>query len=83
MDNNVMTAASGSSGNCDFLAESLSQKIAARQRALDEIDGVSFGWYHIRYIHISTFANSRAIMVAGSGFFTDAYDIFSINLGKT
>ena len=23
----------------------------------------------------------RAIMVAGSGFFTDAYDIFSINMG--
>ena len=29
----------------------------------------SFGWYHV-----------RAIVVAGIGFFTDAYDIFAINL---
>lgn len=40
-----------------------------RRLALAEIDKAPFGWYHI-----------RAIVVAGVGFFTDAYDIFAINL---
>ncbi|KAK5551559.1 acid phosphatase pho5 [Exophiala xenobiotica] len=40
-----------------------------RRLALAEIDKAPFGWYHI-----------RAIAVAGIGFFTDAYDIFAINL---
>jgi PHS family inorganic phosphate transporter-like MFS transporter len=37
--------------------------------ALAEIDKAPFGWYHI-----------RAIVVAGIGFFTDAYDLFAIGL---
>ena len=36
-----------------------------RRLALAEIDKAKFGWYHV-----------RAIVVAGIGFFTDAYDIF-------
>lgn len=40
-----------------------------RRLALAEIDNAPFGWYHV-----------RAIAVAGIGFFTDAYDIFAINL---
>ena len=40
-----------------------------RRLALAEIDKAPFGWYHV-----------RAIVVAGVGFFTDSYDIFSINL---
>src|SRR5438876_3243802 len=40
-----------------------------RRLALAEIDKASFGWYHV-----------RAVVVAGVGFFTDAYDIFAINL---
>jgi PHS family inorganic phosphate transporter-like MFS transporter len=40
-----------------------------RRLALAEIDKAPFGWYHV-----------RAIVVAGIGFFTDAYDIFAINL---
>lgn len=40
-----------------------------RRLALAEIDKASFGWYHI-----------RATIVAGIGFFTDAYDIFAISL---
>ncbi|KAI9738185.1 MAG: acid phosphatase pho5 [Cirrosporium novae-zelandiae] len=40
-----------------------------RRLALAEIDKAPFGWYHI-----------RAIVVAGVGFFTDAYDIFAINM---
>ncbi|GMG21243.1 unnamed protein product [Ambrosiozyma monospora] len=41
-----------------------------RRLALQKIDNAKFGWYHV-----------RAIMVAGVGFMTDAYDIFAINLG--
>lgn len=37
-----------------------------------EIDKAPFGWYHV-----------RAILVAGIGFFTDAYDIFAIGLVTT
>lgn len=39
-----------------------------RRLALAEIDKAPFGWYHV-----------RAIVVAGIGFFTDAYDIFAVN----
>ena len=35
-----------------------------RRLALAEIDKVNFGWSHV-----------RAIVVAGTGFFTDAYDV--------
>jgi PHS family inorganic phosphate transporter-like MFS transporter len=40
-----------------------------RRLALAEIDKAPFGWYHV-----------RAILVAGIGFFTDAYDIFAIGI---
>lgn len=40
-----------------------------RRNALASIDSAQFGWRHV-----------RAIIVAGIGFFTDAYDIFAINL---
>ncbi|KAJ6023860.1 hypothetical protein N7540_004657 [Penicillium herquei] len=40
-----------------------------RRDALDRIEDAPFGWRHV-----------RAIMVAGVGFLTDAYDIFAINL---
>ncbi|KAI8332470.1 phosphate:H+ symporter [Chlamydoabsidia padenii] len=40
-----------------------------RRIALEEIDNAKFGWFHI-----------RACIVSGIGFFTDAYDIFAINL---
>ncbi|KAL0939558.1 phosphate:H+ symporter [Colletotrichum truncatum] len=40
-----------------------------RRLALAEIDKAPFGWYHV-----------RAIIVAGIGFFTDSYDIFTIGL---
>jgi PHS family inorganic phosphate transporter-like MFS transporter len=43
-----------------------------RRLALAEIDKAPFGWYHV-----------RAIVVAGVGFFTDAYDIFAIGLVTT
>ncbi|CAO3637770.1 unnamed protein product [Cunninghamella echinulata] len=40
-----------------------------RKLALEEIDNAKFGWFHV-----------RACIVSGIGFFTDAYDIFAINL---
>jgi MFS transporter, PHS family, inorganic phosphate transporter len=40
-----------------------------RRLALAEIDKAPFGWYHV-----------RACVVAGIGFFTDAYDLFAIGL---
>ncbi|KAF9201966.1 Inorganic phosphate transporter pho84 [Haplosporangium sp. Z 27] len=47
-----------------------SRPIAERRReALEKIDNAEFGWFHI-----------RACLVAGVGFFTDAYDLFAINL---
>jgi PHS family inorganic phosphate transporter-like MFS transporter len=49
----------------DYIAEARER----RRRALAEIDNAKFGWFHI-----------RACLVAGVGFFTDAYDLFIINL---
>ncbi|EGG08090.1 uncharacterized protein MELLADRAFT_42986 [Melampsora larici-populina 98AG31] len=43
-----------------------------RRAALAEIDNARFGWFHV-----------RAVLVSGVGFFTDAYDIFAINLAST
>lgn len=37
-----------------------------RRLLLGEIDRLPFGWYHV-----------RAVVVAGAGFFTDAYDVCS------
>ncbi|KAG0004390.1 Inorganic phosphate transporter pho84 [Entomortierella chlamydospora] len=45
------------------------QIIERRREALSKIDNAEFGWFHI-----------RACLVAGVGFFTDAYDIFAIGL---
>lgn len=40
-----------------------------RRLALAEVDRAPFGWYHV-----------RACAVAGVGFFTDSYDIFTASL---
>lgn len=40
-----------------------------RRLALAAIDKAEFGWYHV-----------RACVVAGTGFFTDSYDIFCVSL---
>lgn len=42
-----------------------------RRQALEQIDNAPFGWRHV-----------RACIVAGVGFFTDAYDIFAINMAS-
>ncbi|EIN10015.1 phosphate permease [Punctularia strigosozonata HHB-11173 SS5] len=43
-----------------------------RRAALAEVDNASFSWFHV-----------KVCMVAGVGFFTDAYDIFAINIAST
>ncbi|CDO76976.1 hypothetical protein BN946_scf184298.g3 [Trametes cinnabarina] len=43
-----------------------------RRAALAEIDNAKFSWFHV-----------KVCMVAGVGFFTDAYDIFAINIAST
>jgi PHS family inorganic phosphate transporter-like MFS transporter len=43
-----------------------------RRAALAEIDNAKFSWFH-----------AKICVVAGVGFFTDAYDIFAINIAST
>ncbi|KAI0339734.1 phosphate transporter [Trametopsis cervina] len=43
-----------------------------RMLALREVDNATFSWFHF-----------RVCLIAGVGFFTDAYDIFSINIAST
>ncbi|KAG0692398.1 major facilitator superfamily domain-containing protein [Suillus ampliporus] len=43
-----------------------------RRAALAEIDDAPFSWFHV-----------KVCLVAGVGFFTDAYDIFAINIAAT
>jgi MFS transporter, PHS family, inorganic phosphate transporter len=43
-----------------------------RRAALKEIDDAKFSWFHV-----------KVCCVAGVGFFTDAYDIFAINIAST
>ncbi|KAG1722226.1 major facilitator superfamily domain-containing protein [Suillus paluster] len=43
-----------------------------RRAALAEIDEAPFSWFHV-----------KVCLVAGVGFFTDAYDIFAINIAAT
>ncbi|GAA96763.1 hypothetical protein E5Q_03434 [Mixia osmundae IAM 14324] len=45
---------------------------ARRRAALAEVDNAKFGMVHV-----------RTCLVAGVGFFTDAYDIFAINIAST
>ncbi|KAG9293482.1 hypothetical protein G9A89_009206 [Geosiphon pyriformis] len=47
----------------------MSQWNEKRTQALEQIDTAKFGLFHL-----------RACLVSGVGFFTDAYDLFSINL---
>ncbi|KAK7454530.1 hypothetical protein VKT23_011284 [Stygiomarasmius scandens] len=42
-----------------------------RRAALAEVDNAKFSWFHV-----------KVCCVAGAGFFTDAYDIFAINIAS-
>ncbi len=54
---------------CSPLTLQVADPNERRRLALAEIDKAPFGWYHV-----------RAVVVAGIGFFTDAYDIFAVGL---
>jgi PHS family inorganic phosphate transporter-like MFS transporter len=41
----------------------------ATQELLTDLDNKKFGWFHV-----------KVILISGAGFFTDAYDLFSISL---
>jgi PHS family inorganic phosphate transporter-like MFS transporter len=43
-----------------------------RRAALADVDNAAFSWFHV-----------KVATVAGVGFFTDAYDIFAINIAST
>ncbi|KAJ7659925.1 inorganic phosphate transporter [Mycena rosella] len=43
-----------------------------RRAALAEVDNAQFSWFHV-----------KVCLVAGVGFFTDAYDVFAINIAST
>ncbi|KAF7723703.1 phosphate transporter [Apophysomyces ossiformis] len=65
---NDLPAPGGLPGNNPYELDAIER----RRLALEEIDNAKFGWFHI-----------RACIVSGIGFFTDAYDIFAINLVST
>jgi len=53
--------------------ESVSYILDERRRAaLSDVDNAAFSWFHV-----------KVATVAGVGFFTDAYDIFAINIAST
>ncbi|CAJ0769352.1 24323_t:CDS:2 [Entrophospora sp. SA101] len=57
--------------NTNPTPDNISQR-ERRRILLKEIDNAKFGWFHI-----------RACIVSGIGFFTDAYDLFAINIVST
>ncbi|KAL0954784.1 hypothetical protein HGRIS_003734 [Hohenbuehelia grisea] len=62
-------AHSESHSSNEKLAYSLDER---RRAALADIDNAKFSWFH-----------AKVCAVAGVGFFTDAYDIFAINIAST
>jgi len=66
----------GSNSDVDTTSKpvaSASRAAAERRRAaLAEVDNAKFSWFH-----------AKVCIVAGVGFFTDAYDIFAINIAST
>ncbi|KAH9847506.1 phosphate transporter [Lenzites betulinus] len=52
----------------DASLDTLNEK---RRATLAEVDNATFSWFHV-----------RICLVAGAGFFTDAYDIFAINIAS-
>ncbi|KAJ7201812.1 phosphate permease [Mycena pura] len=63
------TSSSGSVGKAGGAPYILDER---RRAALAEIDNAHFSWFHV-----------KVCLVAGVGFFTDAYDIFAINYAST
>ncbi|KAH9033451.1 phosphate transporter [Lactarius hengduanensis] len=55
----------------DHINDAAHELDTRRAEALDAIDRAPFSWFHV-----------KVCLVAGTGFFTDAYDIFAINLAS-
>lgn len=53
MVHNVMTEAFDIDDGVKGGLKTVSEQIAARQRALEDIDRAKFGWYHIRHDFLS------------------------------
>lgn len=69
MDNHAEKSSLESDPKGNNVAYTLDQR---RRAALAEIDNAKFSWFHV-----------KVCLVAGAGFFTDAYDIFAINIAST
>ncbi|RXW20383.1 hypothetical protein EST38_g5487 [Candolleomyces aberdarensis] len=67
------TSSSGSKENVDVKTHHTTTILDDRRRAaLAEVDNAKFSWFHV-----------KVCLVAGVGFFTDAYDIFAINIASS
>ncbi|EKM58403.1 uncharacterized protein PHACADRAFT_207229 [Phanerochaete carnosa HHB-10118-sp] len=65
----VSTSSGSAEGGKRLPGYTLDEK---RRAALAEVDSAKFSWFHL-----------KVCIVAGVGFFTDAYDIFAINIAST
>ncbi|GJF00063.1 Inorganic phosphate transporter [Phanerochaete sordida] len=65
----VSTSSGSAEGGKHMPGYTLDEK---RRAALAEVDSAKFSWFHF-----------KVCLVAGVGFFTDAYDIFAINIAST
>ncbi|KAF8486185.1 phosphate permease [Russula ochroleuca] len=73
IDNHRSTEKDGSLGSsAGAVAPVAARDLDERRRAaLSQVDNASFSWFHV-----------KVCAVAGVGFFTDAYDIFAINIAS-
>ncbi|KAG7451030.1 phosphate transporter [Guyanagaster necrorhizus] len=67
-----MASEKGSDGSLPPVTKSGYVLDERRRAALADVDNAKFSWFHV-----------KVCAVAGVGFFTDAYDIFAINIGAT
>ncbi|KAL5504081.1 hypothetical protein ACEPAH_8154 [Sanghuangporus vaninii] len=73
MDNGYTPEKTSSRGSVGIHAASDAYHLDQRRRAaLAEVDNAKFSRFHV-----------KVVLVAGVGFFTDAYDIFAINIAST
>ncbi|KAI0303633.1 major facilitator superfamily domain-containing protein [Multifurca ochricompacta] len=68
---NPSTQNDGDSDSEEFNDVAAHELNDCRVEALEAIDKAPFSWFHV-----------KVCMVAGTGFFTDAYDIFAINIAS-
>eukprot|EP00727_Mastigamoeba_balamuthi_P013118 m51a1_g8429 putative mfs phs inorganic phosphate transporter (619) ;mRNA; f:345400-347388 len=69
VDAGVVHVAQPVPGPAEIELDNLDPAERERRRVLRELDERPFGWFHI-----------KTVLVSGIGFFTDAYDLFIINI---